>query len=86
MGMQTEFVKRHTKQLWVCPQSYSSGVSPKSAYWVNSPLGWHIVSINKKSPNIDAAVRVFEVLIDRILSSNAWGSFEYFVHRMVQKS
>jgi putative aldouronate transport system substrate-binding protein len=86
IGMQTEFAKRGNTKAVVGPvhNPIAPGVSPKSAYWVNSPLGWHIVSINKKSPNIDAAVRVFEVLIDpEFCHQMAWGreGIEYFVRQ-----
>lgn len=84
ISAQTEFAKRGNTKAIIGPvhNPIAPGVDPESAYWGKSPLGWHIVSINKKSPHIDACIRVFESLIDPdICKQMAWGreGIEYFL-------
>jgi ABC-type glycerol-3-phosphate transport system substrate-binding protein len=60
------------------------GVSPRLAYWSNSPLGWHIISVSEASPNKDAVLRVFEAFLDKdIMKEISWGreGIEYFVRQ-----
>jgi len=60
------------------------GVEPRLAYWGNSPLGWHIVSVSEASTKKDAVLRIFEAFLDPgLLEQISWGreGIEYFVRQ-----